>query len=59
MNLIDVIEMLCDWAAATKRHNDGDIVSSIETNKARFGINDQLAQILLNTVNDLFLDGEI
>lgn len=50
MNLIDVVEMLCDWKAATLRHNDGDIVRSIEINQQRFGYSDDLKQIMLNTV---------
>jgi len=32
MNLFDVLEMLCDWMAVTKRHDDGDIMKSIEIN---------------------------
>ncbi len=52
MNLIDVLEMLLDWWASTKRHNDGDIVNSITVNSERFGISPQLAQILRNTVQD-------
>lgn len=51
MNLLDLLEMLCDWKAATMRHNDGDIVKSIEYNKDRFGLSDQLTQILMNSVN--------
>ena len=50
MNLIDLIEMLCDWKAATLRHEDGDINKSIEYNRKRFDISDQLTKILLNTV---------
>lgn len=50
MNLFDVLEMLIDWMAAVKRHNDGDIRKSIEINKERFGINEQLVQIIRNTV---------
>jgi len=50
MNLIDLIEMLCDWKAATLRHDKGDIYKSIEINKKRFDISDQLTKILLNTV---------
>jgi hypothetical protein len=50
MNLVDLIEMFCDWKAATLRHNDGDIMKSIEINKDRFGLSDQLAQILRNSV---------
>ena len=55
MNLIDIIEMICDWKAATLRHNDGDISRSIEINKERFGISDQLVSILKNTAK-LFED---
>lgn len=49
MTLVDVIEMVCDWKAATLRNKDGDVSTSIERNKARFGISDQLAKILHNT----------
>jgi hypothetical protein len=50
MNLIDVLEMFCDWKAATLRHDNGDIEKSIEINKKRFSISDQLVSILKNTV---------
>ena len=48
MNLIDLVEMICDWKAATMRHSDGDIYKSLDDNKKRFGISDELYQILLN-----------
>ncbi len=51
MTLLDVLEMLCDWKAATMRHNDGDIRKSIEINQKRFGYSDELKQILSNTVD--------
>ena len=50
MSLIDLIEMLCDWKAATLRTKDGDIYKSLEIQKERFKISDQLYQILLNTL---------
>lgn len=50
MDLLDVLEMLCDWKAATARHADGDILKSLEINRTRFGISDQLYHILKNTV---------
>ena len=50
MNLIDLVEMLCDWKAATERHDDGDISKSLEINQSRFQISDQLQSILQNTV---------
>lgn len=51
MNLIDLIEMFCDWKAATMRHNDGNIAKSIEINEERFNISTQLTWILRNTAN--------
>jgi hypothetical protein len=51
MNLFDVVEMLCDWKAATLRHNDGNLRKSIEHNANRFGMSPQLVKILQNTVD--------
>lgn len=50
MDLLDLIEMLCDWKAATERHANGDIYKSLEINKKRFEISEQLIKILENTV---------
>lgn len=49
MNLIDLVEMICDWKASTLRHNDGNLLKSIEINAQRFGMSEQLTQILINT----------
>ena len=49
MNLIDIVEMLCDWKAASERQKDGNLLKSIELNAARFGYDDQVKQILINT----------
>ena len=49
MNLVDIVEMFCDWKASSMRHNDGNLLKSIEINAERFGIDAQLAQILINT----------
>jgi hypothetical protein len=49
MDLVDMVEMLCDWIAATKRHTDGNIGRSITINEKRFGINEQLSQVFRNT----------
>lgn len=51
MTLIDLLEMIIDWKASSERHDDGNIVKSIEMNKGRFGYDDQLANILKNTAN--------
>ena len=53
MNLIDLIEMIFDWKAASERHADGDIMKSIKINQKRFGLSDQLVRILENTVSGL------
>ena len=49
MNLIQILEMLCDWKASSTRHNDGNIRKSIEVNADRFGLSPQLVRILENT----------
>lgn len=49
MNLVDLVEMICDWKASTLRHKDGDLLRSIEVNAERFGYDEQLKQILINT----------
>lgn len=54
MNLIDIMEMLCDWKAASERHNNGNIRKSIEINANRFGLSPQLVKILENTADLLF-----
>jgi len=49
MNLVDIVEMFCDWRAATERHKDGNIFKSIEINTERFKMSEQLASIFKNT----------
>lgn len=49
MDLIDIIEMFCDWCAATERHDDGNIGRSINNNMDRFGYEEILASIFVNT----------
>lgn len=53
MNIIDIVEMMCDWKAATLRQKDGNLRKSVELNAARFQINKQLVRILENSM-DLF-----
>lgn len=53
MSLLDIIEMVCDWKAASERTKQGSIAQSLVHNKTRFGISDQLASILENTVKEL------
>lgn len=49
MTLGDLVEMLADWKAATERHTDGDLAKSLEIQRERFGMSDQLVAILRNT----------
>lgn len=51
MHLLDLIEMLVDWKAATLRHEDGDLHESIEKNADRFGYGDELKAILHHTAD--------
>jgi len=50
MNLVDIVELLSDWYASTKRGKDGNIIESINKNQKRFKYSDDIKQILLNTV---------
>lgn len=52
-DLFDLIECFFDWKAATERTNDGNIHKSIEFNKERFKMSDQLAEIFENTATRL------
>ena len=50
MNLIDLLEMFCDWKAASERHHDGNIRKSIAINGERFNMSPELIEIFENTV---------
>jgi hypothetical protein len=52
MSLFDLLEMLADWKAATERHADGNMATSLEKNIQRFHIGPELAQILKNTLKE-------
>lgn len=49
MTLVDLVEMLCDWKAATERHDDGSLKRSLAVQQDRFGITDQLRNIFTHT----------
>lgn len=53
MSLLDILEMLCDWKAATERHANGDYGKSLIINRERFLINSQTFQIIVNTAKEL------
>lgn len=53
MTLLDLVEMLCDWKAATMRHEGGDLLESIGINVKRFNISPELYTILSSTAKEL------
>lgn len=52
MNLVDLIEMLADWKAATERHEDGSLSRSLILQRERFGFSQELAEVLGNSAYD-------
>lgn len=53
MNLLDLIEMLADWKAATQRHANGGLDRSINVNRERYGYGEVMERLLRNTARDL------
>ena len=56
MNIMDLVELLCDWKASSERHDDGDIFRSIEFNKNRFEYGDAMVKVLTNTTEKYLID---
>lgn len=57
MNLVDLLEMLVDWKAATQNHPEqpGNTAKSLVLAIGKYKISPQLTQILLNTMTDFEL----
>lgn len=53
MDLLQMTEMLCDWKAATLRHANGDLGTSITQNRVRFGYGDETERLLRNTARNM------
>ena len=51
MDLYDICEMFFDWRAASEKHKGSNIWKSLEVGKERFGMSDQLYNILKNTAD--------
>lgn len=51
MNLVDLVEMFCDWRAAVRRHANGDILKSIEINQKRYKIPEELSSVFRNSIS--------
>jgi hypothetical protein len=59
MTLVDLVEMLADWKAATERTSHGDLADSLTINRERFDIEPQLMDVLANTARHFgWLDAE-
>jgi len=55
MTLPEILEMFCDWVAATERMKDGgNIHESIDINAKRFNIDHQIVNIFHNTAKSIF-----
>lgn len=53
MSLLSLLEMICDWKAASERTKQGSIERSLEVNAKRWNIDPQLASIIANTVKEM------
>lgn len=48
MSLFDILEMVCDWKAASERHANGDFGESLVINRSRFKIEPQVFSAIVN-----------
>ena len=53
MSLCDLIEMMCDWKAATLRHKDGSMEKSFDINRERFEIPSHIEFLLRLIVKEM------
>ena len=53
MSIIELLEMLADWKAASERMKNGNLERSIMQNQERFGYSNELRTLLLNTAKYL------
>lgn len=53
MTLMDLCEMLCDWMASSESSKNGDILHSLEICRNRFNIDNQLYNVLKNTILEI------
>jgi len=56
MTLVDLIEMISDWRAATERNKAGNIRKSLDINANKYGMTLQLKKIFENTIREYFKD---
>lgn len=56
MNLLDLIEMLCDWLAVNYKYQDSHPIDHIEHAQRKLGFSDEVKRVLVNTLMDIFCD---
>ena len=54
MNLIDIMEMLCDWISYKDDISITDAVDIVEKQSRRFGFSDEIKNLMLNTLFEYF-----
>ena len=50
MDLFDIMELFCDWKAASESQKNGSFADSIRIGQERFNISPQLVNIFVNTM---------
>lgn len=50
MSIVDLVEMLCDWKAASKKNKKGSLEKSINVCCEKYNISPQLKNILINSI---------
>lgn len=50
MNLLQLLELCCDWIAASRRHLDGDVLQSLVISQERFGMTDAEVALVERTI---------
>jgi len=56
MTLVDLVEMFCDWKAASMRHADGNFLTSLAINETRFDLPEEVIEIFYNTAKEFGWD---
>lgn len=53
MDMFQLMEMCCDWIAASRRNPNGDVLASLEMNQERWGYDDDFKELLRRTINKI------
>jgi len=59
MGNIDILEMICDWYASSKRNKTSDYIKGLNIQKDRFKFDDTMYNYILNILNYLDHDGDV